>query len=54
MIISGEQEIVIDGDKWDQTIKDAYKENYLEYEGEVVVSVLLNLDHTSRRKGRWT
>ncbi len=37
MTRSGEQEIVIDGEKWDQTIKDAYKEKYPEYEGEVKI-----------------
>lgn len=37
MTRSGEQEVVIDGDKWDQTIKDAYKEKYPEYEGEVKI-----------------
>nr|WP_086348054.1 hypothetical protein [Enterococcus sp. 9E7_DIV0242]OTP19151.1 hypothetical protein A5888_000965 [Enterococcus sp. 9E7_DIV0242] len=34
---SGDQSIHIDGEQWDQTIKDAYKEKYPDYDGKVKI-----------------
>jgi len=38
MTRSGSQEIIIDGDKWDKSVKDAYKKKFPNYKGEVRIT----------------
>jgi len=35
MTRSGAQEITIDGDKWDQIVKEAYRKKFPDYTGEL-------------------
>jgi hypothetical protein len=44
MTRSGTQEITIDGEKWDQTVKDAYRKKFPDYQGEVRITDINSSD----------